>query len=130
MARGKARRSLELIEACLEILQQVQPATVRQVCYRLFVAGWIPEMTKAHTNRVSRHLTDARETERIPWEWIVDETREAERIATWADPAAYADIVQRGYRRDHWHLQPHRVEVWSEKGTVRGRSRPCWTITG
>src|SRR5262249_18903985 len=26
----------------------------------------------------------------------------------------------RSYRRDFWNQQPHRVQVWSEKGTVRG----------
>jgi hypothetical protein len=37
MGRGKARRSLELIEASIEILEAIQPATVRAVCYRLFI---------------------------------------------------------------------------------------------
>jgi hypothetical protein len=29
--------------------------------------------------------------------------------------------VSRAYRRDFWQQQPERVEVWSEKGTVRGQ---------
>ena len=28
------------------------------------------------------------------------------------------------YRRDFWNQQPHRVQVWSEKGTVRGVLAP------
>ena len=28
------------------------------------------------------------------------------------------------YRRDFWDQQPHRVQVWSEKGTVRGVLAP------
>jgi hypothetical protein len=35
-------------------------------------------MSKNDTNRVSRQLTDARERGEIPWEWVVDETREPE----------------------------------------------------
>jgi hypothetical protein len=60
----------------------------------------------------------------IPWEWIVDETREIEKVPTWADPAAYVRTIHKSYRRDHWRQQPVRVEVWSEKGTVRGVLAP------
>jgi hypothetical protein len=35
---------------------------------------------------------------------------------------AYINAVRRSYRRDRWADQPDRVEVWSEKGTVRGTS--------
>jgi hypothetical protein len=30
----------------------------------------------------------------------------------------------RSYRRDFWQQQPERVEVWSEKGTIRGVLQP------
>ena len=33
--------------------------------------------------RVYRLLKEAREQGDIPWEWIVDETRELERVSTW-----------------------------------------------
>jgi hypothetical protein len=124
MGRGKSRRSLELIEACHEILTEIQPATVRAVCYRLFTQRLIASMSKSNTNRVSHQLTEAREQGDIPWAWIVDETREPERVSSWANPAAFVATVRRAYRRDHWALQPHRVEVWSEKGTVRGTLAP------
>jgi hypothetical protein len=52
MGRGKSRQVLELVAAAKAILEQIQPATVRAVCYRLFVAGVIGSMTKAETNRV------------------------------------------------------------------------------
>ena len=54
----------------------------------------------------------------------VDETRELERVPTWSDTAKYARCVARFYRRDFRDQQPLRVEVWSEKGTVRGVLRP------
>ena len=74
--------------------------------------------------RVYRLLKEARERGIIPWEWIVDETRELERVSTWADPAEYARCVARSYRRDFWNQQPLRVMVVSEKGTVRGLLEP------
>lgn len=124
MSRGKSRRSLELIEACLEILREIQPATVRAVCYRLFTMGLIDSMSKNNTNKVSRQLTDARERGWIDWGWIVDETRAVEAVATWADPERFAETVTRAYRRNKWAAQASRVEVWSEKGTVRGTLAP------
>jgi len=67
-------------------------------------------------------LKEAREQEIIPWEWIVDESRELERVSCWDDPKAYTRLVIRSYRRDYWNQQSVRVEVWSEKGTIRGGS--------
>jgi hypothetical protein len=124
MSRGKSRRSLELIEASIEILREIQPASVRAVCYQLFTRGLIPSMGKPETNRVGRQLVDAREDGTIPWAWIVDETRRMEVTPTWDDPEAFGRAVMRSYRRNKWDSQPTRIEVWSEKGTVRGTLQP------
>lgn len=124
MGRGKHQASLDLVEASYGILEEIQPATVRAVCYRLFVTKIIPDMRTASTARVSRQLTWARENDHIPWEWIVDETRTPERVASWDDPKSFMRSVKRCYRKDLWREQPHDVEVWSEKGTVRGTLGP------
>ena len=81
-------------------------------------------MAQNEMQRVYRLLKEARERGNIPWEWIVDETRAIERVSTWDDPAEYARCVAQSYRRDFWNQQPHRVQVWSEKGTVRGVLAP------
>jgi hypothetical protein len=122
--RGKSKASLDLIEACHEILAEIQPASVRAVSYRLFAAGFIPNMSKGSTNRVSKQLVWAREQGLVPWEWIVDETREAEGVATWGSPDEIINAAVKSYRRDYWRDQPEHVEVWSEKGTVRGTLQP------
>jgi hypothetical protein len=122
--RGKARKSLDLIQAARDFLEEANPTTVRGVCYHLFVRGVIPSMARKETAKVSRLLNDAREEGWVPWEWIVDETRELERTPSWDDPAEYVRAVRRSYRRDFWAEQPQRVEVWSEKGTVRGVLAP------
>src|SRR5689334_18467035 len=124
MPRGKTQRSLDLIDACSTILQDIHPATVRAVCYQLFIRQLLPSMAKTYTNRVSAQLVYAREEEIIPWAWIVDETRRAELPGTWANPETFIPVVMGSYRRDRWELQPRRVEVWSEKGTVRGTLAP------
>jgi hypothetical protein len=122
--RGMAAKSLALIDAMYAAAEAAQPITVRGVGYKLFTAGLIPSMAKSEINKVSRLLTIARERGMIPWKWIVDETRELERTPSWADPAEFVRVVSNSYRLDFWKQQPHRVEVWSEKGTVRGVLAP------
>jgi hypothetical protein len=122
--RGMAQRSLDLIEAMYTVTEAAQPITGRGTGYKLFTSGLIPSMERAEMQCVYRLLKEAREQGHIPWAWIVDETRELERVSTWANPAAYARAVARSYRRDFWDQQPVRVMVVSEKGTVRGLLRP------
>ena len=122
--RGMAQKSVDLIEAMRMITERAQPITGRGVGYKLFTAGLIASMERSEMQRVYRLLKEAREQEIIPWDWIVDETRELEIVSAWDDPDQYTDCVIRGYRRDYWNQQPVRIEVWSEKGTVRGILRP------
>jgi hypothetical protein len=122
--RGMAQRSLNLIDAMYTVAEASQPITGRGVGYKLFTAGLIPSMARSEMQRVYRLLKEARERGDIPWEWIVDETREFERVSTWDNPAEYARCVAQSYRRDFWNQQPVRCEVWSEKGTVRGVLQP------
>lgn len=124
MPRGLAHKTTALIEASAAILQEIQPATVRAVCYRLFVQNMIASMSKGETDRVSRALTMARERGWIAWEWIVDETRHVEQKPSWDDPAAFMAVVKRSYRKDWWEDQPARLLVVSEKATIGGVLRP------
>lgn len=130
MGRGKSPKSLALIEAAARILEEIQPSSVRSVCYRLFTEGRAASMAKNETNKVGVQLTWAREQGRIPWAWIVDETRAPERVASWEHPEAFIGAVERSYRRDRWAPQGQRVEVWSEKGTVRGTLAPVLDAYG
>jgi hypothetical protein len=122
--RGKSAESIALITAAIAILGEIQPASVRAVCYRLFVQKLIPNMSKGSTDKVSKQLVYARESGMLPWSWVVDETREAERISSWNNPEEIISAAVRGYRKDYWTMQPHWVEVWSEKGTIRGTLAP------
>ncbi len=124
MPRGLAHKTLALIEASAAILAEIQPATVRAVCYRLFVQGITANMGKGETDRVSRALTMARECGWIAWEWIVDETRHVEKRPSWNDPAAFTNVVKQSYRKDWWDDQPGRLLLVSEKGTIGGTLRP------
>jgi len=122
--RGKSAKSLHLIDASIRILREIQPCSIRAVCYRLFTEKLIPDMGKNSTGAVGKQLVYAREAGLLPWDWIVDETREAETIASWSSPESIIQSAVLQYRKDYWAMQPRRVEVWSEKGTVRGTVSP------
>jgi hypothetical protein len=122
--RGMSQASRDLIDAMYDIAELSQPITGRGVGYKLFNAGLSASMSTNDMQKVYRLLRIAREKGIILWVWIVDETRELEQVSTWDDPAAFVRCVARSYRRDFWLQQPVRIEVWSEKGTVRGVLQP------
>jgi hypothetical protein len=122
--RGRSQGTIDLFRTCTEIIRPVQPITVRGVCYRLFVAGKIDSMERKNTKKISEILTLAREDGVIPWEWIVDESREMERSRAWKDLTSYAKVIEQAYRRDFWAHQKNHVIVISEKATVSGILRP------
>lgn len=122
--RGRSRASIAIVDASVRILEEIAPCSVRAVCYRLFTEQLIPNMSKASTNKVSGLLTRAREEGLIPWDSIVDETRKVEQVNAWSSPDMLVRAAVQQYRKDYWQWQPNVVEVWSEKGTVRGTLAP------
>lgn len=124
MSRGRSAATLRLVCQAQDILAELAPCSVRAVCYQLFIRGAIPDMSKNSTASVSRILTDARERGEIDWSLIVDETRAVETLSSWTDPAGLMEAAAKQYRRDRWSEQPCHLEVWSEKGTVRGTLKP------
>jgi len=130
VGRGKSQHSLDLVQAAQGILAEIQPCSVRAVCYRLFSMGMIASMKKGETDKVSRLLTRAREDGIIPWSHVVDETRRRECPSMWKDAGDYIDTCKKSFRRDHWLLQPLHVEVWSEKSTVKGSIAPVLDAFG
>jgi hypothetical protein len=107
-----------------DIAESAQPITGRGVGYKLFTLDLIPDMSRKSMRQVYRLLTIAREEGTIPWEWIVDETRSLEKVSSWRDPESFLQCARVSYRRDAWRDQPVDIEVWSEKGTVRGVLQP------
>lgn len=111
-------------DGLLAIAVRIGPASVRANAYAAFVAGLTPGMAKTVTNQVSVVLTKLREDGLLDWSAIVDENRSVERTPSWDDPAEFSEAVKVQYRRDRWAQQAGRVEVWSEKGTIRGTLGP------
>ena len=114
--RGRNKATIQLVEAMREIAEESKPITGRGIGYKLFTRKLIDGM--ASMPKVYRDLTNARKDGIIQWEWIVDETRDLEKIGVWKNGALFARSFF--YRRDLWQTQERTVEVWSEKGTIRG----------
>ena len=121
--RGMAPASVEMIEAMRAAAEAAQPITGRGIGYKLFTAGLIPSMARSEMKRVYRLLKEARERGLIPWEWIVDETRDMERVSTWSSPRDFAAAAMRQYRRDFWD---HAATSASRCGARRGRCAEFW----
>jgi hypothetical protein len=129
--RGKAAATVQLEQAILEIVDERAPITVRGVCYALFaLRGMIPDMSVGSTQKVSRIMTEMRETGTLDWRLIVDGSRTIRRVALWRDPSAIIKRAVESYRRDNWQDQPAIVEVWSEKSTVEGVLEPVLDALG
>jgi hypothetical protein len=124
MGRGLSDLTRDRLAAAYEYAAENKPVTVRGCCYHLFTRQLIDDMSKKCTNEVSRILVLAREEGAIPWDWIVDETRSVERDPSWENMEEYGKCVLGSYRKDRWVTQPVHVELWSEKGTVRGLLAP------
>jgi len=126
MARSESKRSTELIEAALRILNEIAPATVRQTFYQLVVIELIANCTAAY-RRVSRLLTIARRDGRIPFEKIVDRSRQTHDHVGWDDLEHLAynmELTLQEYRRDYWQDQPIHTEVILEKDAMSGSIMP------
>jgi len=124
MGRGLHQASKDILNAAYDILEEIHPASVRAVCYKLFVRKLIPDMGKGSTGKVSTLLVRAREDGSIPWEWIVDGSRAVQRVSTWNNPKALMRGALHGYRLDFWKEQENRVHLIVEKETVASTLRP------
>lgn len=122
--RGKAAATLQLEHAILDIVIERHPITVRGVCYALFTRGLIPDMSVGSTQKVSRVMTEMRETAALDWTLVVDGSRAVERISSWNNTSELINAAVKQYRRNYWQDQPAVVEVWSEKSTVQGVLAP------
>ena len=120
MGRGVSDNTRKIVDAVIGYAVENAPVTIRGCCYHLFTKGLIADMSKSATGAVSKILVDAREKGWIDWEVFVDENRELEDPRGWTGLEAFGKYVEGVYRKNPWADQPYHVELWTEKGTVRG----------
>lgn len=121
MGRGKAAKTVEIVQTAVDILKESKfPLTIRRLYYELISKGVIENSAKSYTSMVTK-LNAARWDGDVPVELlgkIIDGGREPLRVLSWANIAAYAPTAAAIYERDRWENQSAYVELWVEKQAI------------
>ena len=119
MARGKAKKSLQVMDFIESVLRENNPMTVRQVYYQC-VATHLIENKLTMYNKISMLLVEMRQTGRVPWEWIEDRIRKPRQVSMWGGLESFKETAIQAYRRDVWETQDTLLEIWLEKDALSG----------
>ncbi|MCP4592833.1 MAG: hypothetical protein GY842_19025 [bacterium] len=109
-----------LKDAMVDILEDSQPMTVRQIYYQMVSRGAIDKTEAAYKGIVCRLLGVMRREGRIPYDFIVDATRWQRKPETYTGLRHLLRDAQRTYRRALWNDQDVYVELWLEKEALAG----------
>jgi hypothetical protein len=104
----------------IDILEEDNPQTVRQVFYALTVRGVIAKAEVEYQRTVIRLLGEMREAGKIPFSWIADNTRWQRKPTTFTGIEACLNNTSKSYRRDLWAAMPVCCEIWCEKDALAG----------
>lgn len=121
-AEVEARR-----QALYEIVQAMQPMTVRQVYYQATVRG-IVDKTETDYTKVQTDLVQMRRAGMLPYDWLADNTRWQRKPRTFNSVQAALDDTARLYRKALWYEVDAYVEVWLEKDALAGVVLPVTTL--
>ena len=115
--------SLLIIGHANEIIQEYDAQgldlTLRQLYYQ-FVARGLLQNKQSEYNRLGNIVSDGRLCGLLPWDKLVDRTRNLMGLETYKSPAEVLKSAAASYRRDLWQEQTWRPEVWVEKEALTG----------
>jgi hypothetical protein len=103
-----------------DVVQEIQPATVRQIFYQMVSRGLIEKTEAAYKNIVVRLLTEMRLEGELPFDWVADNTRWMRKPRTFSSAEAAIKRTAEAYRRSIWDNQDAYVELWLEKDALSG----------
>lgn len=127
---GVTAKTMAVIGKANQIIDQYNvPLTVRQIYYRFVGEGLIENSLKSY-KRIASILARGREESIIPYEKIVDRTREASVVTSWSSPKSFFETVKTAYRKDMLEQQENYVEVWVEKDALAGLFEPVCDYYG
>jgi len=120
----RGRRSKEQMDRIrgriYETAKAYQPLTVRQLFYLLVTRSVVEKTERAYKGTVVRLLTQMREQNLLPFDWIADTTRWMRKPPSYGSLEDALTNTRDFYRRDIWAEQPVYVEVWAESDSVAG----------
>lgn len=92
--------------------------TLRQLYYQFVSRNIIPN-TPADYKKLGDLISDARLAGLIDWDMITDRGRWVEKNTHWQKPSQIVEAAAGQWLIDKWSTQPHYVEVWVEKDSLR-----------
>lgn len=123
----RARRTKSQMETfhddLLAIVGAQAPMTVRQTFYQAEVQGLI-EKAETGYDKVQRALLQLRQSGRLPYDWIVDNTRWQRKPVTFDNIDESLEAAASSYRKAVWANLDRRVELWVEKDALAGVISP------
>jgi hypothetical protein len=109
----------DFYRALLEIVEEFYPMTVRQAFYQAEVRRLV-EKEETGYDKVQRALLKLRQAARIPYSWIVDNTRWQRKPTTYSSVEEVLEAAAASYRKAVWANLDQRLEVWCEKDALAG----------
>ncbi len=131
---GISAAKMGMVDAILEVLRDLNeylPISLRAIHYRLLVKEFFRNAKKRtpYQNNLDSYkdlsdlTTRMRLADKIPWDWICDETRPVTTWSCWRNAAEFmaeeAKGLFKGYARDLLQSQQHHFEIVAEKLTVK-----------
>jgi hypothetical protein len=107
----------------IEIVEEDQPMTVRQVYYQAEVHGIVGK-TDSDYDKIQNTLTELRRSGQLPFEWIIDEGRFARQPFTVEGIPQALNETRQQHRKDPWQCIPEYVQIWVEKNALLGVLQP------
>jgi hypothetical protein len=125
LSRSTKAETAERRQGILDIVRGQQPMTCRQVFYRATVFGLVPKSEKGYllSNSDLRYL---RRSGDIPYDWIVDNTRQVLQPKTYIGVQAALEETAADYYKKLWHNSDEAVMVFVEKDALSG---VLWPVT-
>lgn len=122
MARRTKEQIHQLNQQILDELEDTHPQSLRHVFYRMTDPRLPEPVEKSESGyrTIMKRLTALRRDGRVPYGWIVDETRAGSYVRANDSVTEYLLGVVDYYQFDPWRDVDHYVQVWCESRSIAG----------
>lgn len=125
--KRRSRADIAAIKAAIhDLLVAEQPATARQVFYRIETTGLIAKTEAEYKGTIIRLLSQMRLNREISFDWIADNSRWMRKPSTHSSLESMLRQSAQAYRRSVWDSQSVYCEIWTEKDALAG---VLWEVT-
>jgi hypothetical protein len=114
-------------QALFDIVQAMEPMTVRQVFYQATVRGLVEKAESGYA-KVQVDLTVMRRAGELPYGWLADNTRWQRKPRTFASVEDALRDTAAFYRKSLWTNADSYVEIWLEKDALSGVIYPVTSM--